>query len=94
MEKIAMHQVREILRLRWSLGRSVRQTAASVGLSRGVVSKTTTRASLTGLNWELVCVLSDGALDERVYGKPAACRRGAAGKIDRRCGACRRPWFH
>ena len=72
MEKIAMHQVREILRLRWSLGRSVRQTAASVGLSRGVVSKTTTRASLTGLNWELVCVLSDGALDERVYGKPAA----------------------
>jgi hypothetical protein len=51
MEKIAMHQLREILRLRWSLGRSVRQTAASVGLSRGVVSKTTGR-------WTSACTAS------------------------------------
>lgn len=72
MEKIAMHRVREILRLRWSLGRSVRQAAASAGVSRSVVSKTTSRASATGLTWELVCALSDDALDERLYGKRVA----------------------
>ena len=72
MEKIAMHRVREILRLRWSLGRSVRQAAASAGVSRSVVSKTTSRASATGLTWELVGALGDEALDERMYGKRVA----------------------
>jgi hypothetical protein len=76
MEKRAMHRVREILRLRWAVGRSVRQTAASGGRSRGVVSKTTSRATAVGLTWDAVCELSDAALDERIYGKPVAPKRG------------------
>ncbi|MBX3260544.1 MAG: hypothetical protein KF782_12690, partial [Labilithrix sp.] len=40
MERLAMSKTREILRLRWALGRSVRETARATGLSAGAVSKT------------------------------------------------------
>ena len=38
--RLPVHRIREVLRLRWRLDRSVRQTAAALGLSRSVVSKT------------------------------------------------------
>lgn len=39
-----MRKTSEILRLRWSLERSVRETALALGPSAGVVSKTESRA--------------------------------------------------
>jgi len=72
MERMAMNRIREILRLRWHVGQSVRRTAASLGVSRSVVSKTTLRASKTGLDWESANALSDDALEERLYRKVAA----------------------
>ena len=56
-ERLPMRKIREILRLRWCLGYGVRQTASSVGVSTGVVSHTTARASACQLNWPSVCVL-------------------------------------
>lgn len=67
-----MRKIREILRLRWCLGYGVRQTAASVGLSTGVVSRTTVRASATGLSWEAAEALSEAELEARLYGRPTA----------------------
>jgi transposase len=67
MERLPMFKTREILRLRWALGRSVRQTARSVDVSVGVVSSTTHNAAAAGLTWEGVQALEDAELEARVY---------------------------
>lgn len=63
-----MTRTREILRLRWTLGESVRRTALAVGVSRSVVSKTTARATGSGVDWATVEKLDDAQLDARLYG--------------------------
>ncbi len=73
-----MHQVREILRLRWVLGLGVRQAAASAGIGRSVVSKTALRAETAGLDWGAVEALSDQELERRLYGVPSALAAGRA----------------
>jgi transposase len=63
-----MSRTREVLRLRWALGESVRRTAMAVGVSRSVVSKMTARATEAGLDWEGVEQLDDAELNARLYG--------------------------
>jgi len=70
MERLRMHRVREILRLRWVLGLGVRQAASASGVGRSVVSKTCGRADSAGLTWELVEELSDTELERRLFGDP------------------------
>lgn len=50
--------------------RSVRETAKSLGVSGGVVSKTTAGAERSGLNWEQVEALADDELERRLHGAP------------------------
>ena len=64
-----MRQTRDILRLRWKQGLSVRDTAQSVDVGVGTVSETTNRAQAAGLEWEAVEKLSDAELEERLYPK-------------------------
>jgi transposase len=66
-----MRKTREILRLRWSLGRKVREAAISLGVSAGAVSATTKRAKAAGLGWPEVERLDDQELERRLYGEPA-----------------------
>ena len=76
-ERLPMRKIREILRLRWVLKYGVRQTALSVGVSTGVVSRTTQRAQAVGLTWELAERESETVLEERLYGRslpPGAAR--------------------
>jgi transposase len=70
-ERLPMRKTREVLRLRWELGLTVRETSRGLGVSVGVVQKTSSRATLAGLNWEAVKGLDDVALEERLYGRPA-----------------------
>jgi len=63
-----MSKTREILRLRWELGRSVREASRATGASSGVVSKTESRARRTGLDWAGVEALDDVQLERRLYG--------------------------
>lgn len=76
MERLAMSKVLEILRLRWLLALTVRQTALAVSASTGTVSNTTSRAEEAGLTWEVVERLDERELDERVYGVPVAVTPG------------------
>jgi len=66
-----MRKIREILRLRWVLSYGVRQTAASVGVSTGVVSHTTQRAKACGLSWAIAEQLGETELEQRLYGRAA-----------------------
>jgi len=67
-----MRKTREILRQKWTLGRSHREVAASLGVSVGVVAKAVTRAAATKLSWEQVAGLDEAALEARLYGRGAA----------------------
>ena len=71
MERLEMRQVREILRLRWQEGLTVRQAASSVGRSVGSAQQAVARARKAGLmNWAAVEGLDDATLELRLYGPP------------------------
>jgi transposase len=63
-----MRQIREILRLKWTLQRSHRETARSVGVSAGSVAAVVSRATHTGLTWEAVTGLTDDQLETALWG--------------------------
>ncbi|WP_437297345.1 hypothetical protein [Sorangium sp. So ce426] len=68
-----MHKTREILRQKWLLGRTHRQTATSNGTSPGAVGSVLARAKAAGLTtWEQVTQLDDEALDRALYGTSVA----------------------
>ncbi|MBX3245773.1 MAG: IS21 family transposase [Myxococcales bacterium] len=73
-----MRKTKEILRLRWQQGLSVRDTSKSVGVSTGVIDKTVCRARSAGLTWEAIEGLEEDELEVRLYGtgpkKPGAAR--------------------
>jgi hypothetical protein len=76
MERLSMSKLLEILRLRWLLALTVRQTALALRVSTGTVSNTTVRAEMAGLTWEQATELTEREVEERVYGVPAAIASG------------------
>jgi len=67
-ERLPMRHIRKILRLKWTLQRSHRETARSLGISPGSVAAIVSRAVHTGLTWEAVTALTDDQLEERLWG--------------------------
>ena len=67
-ERLPMRHIREILRLKWHLRRSHRETARSLRISPGAVASVMSRATAIGLTWEGLESLSDDALEQRLYG--------------------------
>lgn len=63
-----MRHIREILRLKWTLQRSHRQTARSLAISAGSVAAAVSRAAHKGLTWEAVTALTDDQLEETLWG--------------------------
>ena len=71
-ERLPMRHIRNILRLKWTLRRSHRETARSLGISAGAVASVVTRAKALALTWETVSALSDDALERTLYGPKLA----------------------
>jgi transposase len=69
-ERLPMRKTREVLRLRWQLGLTVRQVARSLGISVGVVSKAAGRAERAGIGWADVEGMTDDELERRLYPTP------------------------
>ncbi len=69
-ERLEMRRIREILRLRWQEGLTVRQAARSVERSVGAVQKAVERATKAGLDWGKVEGLDETALEALLYGPP------------------------
>jgi transposase len=74
-ERLAMHQVREILRQKLTLRLSHRDVVAALGVSMGAVSSVVTRAAALGLDWRAVEELDDEALEVRLYGPRVMTRQ-------------------
>ena len=68
-ERIAMRQIREILRQKWVHERSHRAICQSVGISQGAVSGLLARARAIGLDWARVETLDDEGLEALLYRK-------------------------
>jgi len=73
-ERLSMRKTREILRLKWVLGRSHREIKRAAGVGLATVTDTIARATAAQLDWPAVEALSDDELE------PLACP-GRAGKI-------------
>jgi transposase len=71
-ERLLMRHIREILRLKWTLRRSHRDTARSLGISAGAVASVVTRAKAMALTWDAIGTLSDDALERTLYGPKLA----------------------
>ena len=72
-----MRNTREILRLRWGLKRSLRETGLSCGVVPSTVHDVVARAKAAGLSWPLPEQLDYTALEARLY-PPLAGRRDRA----------------
>ena len=80
-ERLLMRHIREILRLKWTLRRSHRETARSLGISAGAVASVVTRAKAMALTWDAVGTLSDDALERTLYGPKLALTVARPGPI-------------
>lgn len=67
-ERLTMRKTYEILRLRWEQKLTVRAVSTSLGVSTGVVDKTTYRANVAGLTWADVAAMDEVSLERRLYG--------------------------
>src|SRR5712692_10684460 len=65
-QRLAMRQVREVLRLQWTGGLSDRQIAHSLGISRPTIAEYVRRAQDAGLTWPLPETLDETALERRL----------------------------
>ena len=77
-ERIAMRQVRDIMRLK-SAGLAVREIARRIGVAPSTVRLTLERLAAAGLNWPLADDLTDGALEAQLFanaGTKQGHRRG------------------
>ena len=60
---LSMRKNRELMRLKYEVGRSHREIAASLGISNSTVSDYVRRATATGLGWALPEGLDHAALE-------------------------------
>jgi hypothetical protein len=80
-ERLPMRKIREILRLRRQQGLSVRESARALGVSVGVVSKTSSRAEKAGISWEVSVSRLMGPVADKIaslmpktaYSRPMTC---------------------
>lgn len=68
--RIAMRQIKDILRLRFDAGLSLREIACSLNLSIGVVSKYLQMAAAAGISWPLPPALDEGAFARMLQPPP------------------------
>ena len=62
-----MRKIRELLRLKYELGRSHREIAASLGIANSTVSDYASRAAAAGLSWPLPEGLDAAALEAALF---------------------------
>jgi transposase len=66
-----MRRLRELLRLRYETGLSQRAIAQACAMGLGTVTTYLQRAAAAGLSWPLPEDLDDGALEARLFTRPA-----------------------
>jgi len=68
--RMNMRMTKDVLRLKFDAGFSHDRIAASLGISKGVVTKYVGLAGAAGLDWASACDMDEGELERRLLGKP------------------------
>ncbi|MDR6204328.1 hypothetical protein QF025_003048 [Paraburkholderia graminis] len=68
--RMNMRMIKDVLRLKFDAGFSHDRIAASLGISKGVVTKYVGLAGAAGLDWASACDMDEGELERRLLGKP------------------------
>ena len=66
-KRLAMRQIKEVLRLKWSQGLSQRQIAHSLGISRPAIAEYLHRAEQAGLSWPVPESLDETAIEQLLF---------------------------
>jgi transposase len=69
-ERLSIVTIKEVLRLKYAVGLSNRQIAASGGVSHSTIAQYLRRAQEAGLTWPLPEGLSDTELEQRLFRQP------------------------
>jgi hypothetical protein len=67
---MSMRKTKKILRMKWVLVRSHRETARALEISLGAVTNALSRAETAGLDCPQVELLTEDALEQRLYTDP------------------------
>ena len=65
-----MRKVREVLRLKHTLGMSYRQISEATGVGKTVVGEYVRRAGVIGITWPVPEAIDDAELDRRLFPVP------------------------
>ena len=79
-ERIAMHRIKELLRLKYECALSFERIARVLKVSKGAVAKYVKAAEVTGLDWAALRELDEEALERRLnlrHGRGPALRHVA-----------------
>jgi hypothetical protein len=68
--RMTMRKIRDVLRLKLDARLSHEQTAAALGVSKGVVAKYASLAAAAGLDWDAVQSLDETDLERRLLVAP------------------------
>src|SRR5258705_8474923 len=66
-ERSSMRKVREVLRLKHTLGMSFRQISEATGVGKTVVGEYVRRAGVIGITWPVPEEIDDAALEQRLF---------------------------
>ena len=66
-ERLSMRKVREVLRLKYACGASVRTIARSVGIGRTTVAEYLRRTAVIGITWPVPAEIDDAELERRLF---------------------------
>ena len=74
-ERLSMRKVREVLRLKYASGASVRTIARSVGVGRTTVAEYLRRAAVIGITWPVPAEIDDAELERQLFITPVFTKR-------------------
>lgn len=66
-ERLPMRKIKEVLRLKYELGRGHREIARSCSIGHSTVREYLRRAEVAGVSWPAASGLSEAALEERLF---------------------------
>src|SRR3954471_14961146 len=73
-ERLSMRKVREVLRLKHTLGMSLRQISEATGVGKTVIGEYVRRARVIGITWPVPEAIDDAELERRLF--PIPCETG------------------
>ena len=82
--RMSMRKIREVLRLTYELGLSVRQVRGATGVGKTAVSEYVNRAKVVGITWPIPPEIGDAELDQLLF-TPAGFHEGSTKPVPNPC---------